>query len=82
VPGLQERLATLCVDKHRVVNLEMETSLLFHLAKNMGYNCGSVCAVIANRPQGTFLEDYSKAIDRAIQGALFAIDGLSEPQSF
>ena len=73
VPGLQEHLAELDVDGNRVVNFEMETSLLGHLTGLMGYRGGTICAVIANRPRGTFMEDYSPAIHRAIETALDAM---------
>ncbi len=73
VPRLQEHLATLQVDGQRVVNFEMESSLLFHLARQMGYRSGTVCPIIANRPAGTFLADYGPAVDRAIQGGLKAM---------
>ena len=77
-PRLQERLAELDVRGHRVVNLEMETSLLFHLTRIMGYASGSVCAVIANRATGAFLPDYGQAVKRAAQTALEALRTLNQ----
>jgi len=73
IPRLQEHLATLNVGGHRIVNIEMESSLLFHLARKMGYRCGTVCPIIANRPAGTFLADYSSAVEQAIEGSLKAM---------
>ncbi len=73
VPGLQEHLATLNVDGLKVVNFEMETSLLLHLTRHMGYRGGTICPIIANRPKGTFLEDYGSAVERAIQTGLDAM---------
>jgi uridine phosphorylase len=73
VPRLQEHLATLEVDGQQVVNFEMESSLLFHLARQMGYRSGTVCPIIANRQAGTFLADYSPAVERAIEGGLKAM---------
>ncbi|MEK6943766.1 MAG: nucleoside phosphorylase [Nanoarchaeota archaeon] len=73
IPKLQEHLATLEVDGHRVVNFEMESSLIFHLTAQMGYRSGTVCVIVANRPAGTFLTDYDSAIERAIQGGLNAM---------
>jgi uridine phosphorylase len=73
VPELQEQLATLRVDELRVVNLEMESSLLFHLARLLGYRSGTICAIIANRMTGTFLEDYSSPVERAIDAGLKAM---------
>ena len=73
VPRLQEHLAGLHVDGQRIVNFEMESSLLFHLAAQMGYRCGTVCPIIANRATGAFLADYSQAVERAICGGLKAM---------
>jgi len=75
-PGLQEKLAKFRMSGKRIINFEMESSLLFHLAGMMGYRCGTVCPIIANRPAGTFLEDYSEAVDRAIMTGLKAMRGL------
>jgi len=77
VPRLQEELAALFVKGVRAINFEMETSLLLHLGALMGYRCGSVCAVVANRPKGTFLTDYSAAVERGIVTALEALRSLS-----
>ncbi|MBT4541306.1 nucleoside phosphorylase [Candidatus Woesearchaeota archaeon] len=76
VPGLQERLATLQYNEHRVVNFEMESSLLFHMGQAMGYRTGTICAIIANRPRGTFMDDYSPAVDQAIDIGLKAMHKL------
>ncbi|MFC1753888.1 nucleoside phosphorylase [Thermoproteota archaeon] len=73
IPNLQEWIATIDVDGRKVVNIEMESSLLFHLARHIGYRCGTVCAIIANRPAGTFLEDYGPAVERGIQTGLDAM---------
>ncbi|MFX1564176.1 MAG: hypothetical protein ACFFDP_12810 [Promethearchaeota archaeon] len=73
VPRLQEHLATLDVDGLKVTNFEMETSLLLHLTRHMGYRSGTICPIIANRPAGTFLDDYGPAVERAIQTGLNAM---------
>ncbi len=79
IPGIeitipiQEKIAELNVYGKKVVNIEMETSLLFHLSNIMNYNCGSICTVIANRSKGTFLSDYSQYVEKSIQIALNTI---------
>ncbi|MBI5393599.1 nucleoside phosphorylase [Candidatus Woesearchaeota archaeon] len=73
IPRLQEHLATLLVDNNRVVNFEMESSLLFHLAGLMGYRAGTICPIIANRQTGEFLADYSGAVERCIKVGLDAM---------
>jgi len=76
VPGLQEHLMKLNVGDQRVVNFEMESGLLFHLARQMRYRAGTVCAVLANRQTGSFLEDYSDAVDSCIKVGLEAMYDL------
>ena len=36
----------------------METSAIYGLAKIMGHNALTVCLIIANRADGTFINDY------------------------
>lgn len=76
VPMLQEHLAKLDVDGHKVVNFEMESSLLFHLASSLHYRAATICPIVANRPAGTFLEDYSEEEEHAIKVALIALREL------
>jgi len=51
---------------------------LLHLAKMMEYQAGAVCAVIANRSSGEFLDRYEPAIRRAVVTALEAIVELED----
>ncbi len=78
VPGLQEHLSSLNVDGYRIVNIEMETALMFHLAGILGYRAGAVCAVIANRITGRFQRDYESIIRRAAVTALEALLDLNQ----
>lgn len=73
VPMLQEHLAKLDVDGLKIVNIEMESSLLFHLARSLNYRACTICPIVANRPEGTFLEDYSEEEEHAIKVALIAL---------
>jgi len=73
VPKLQEHLATLNVEGHKIVNFEMESSLWFHLGGQMGYRMGTICPIIANRQTGEFLDDYVPTVERAIKTALGAM---------
>jgi uridine phosphorylase len=77
VPKLQEHLATLDKDSLKVVNMEMESSLMFRIAKQLGYRCGSVCAIIGNRFTGEFLPNYGPAVERAIKCGLEAMVELA-----
>ncbi len=58
VADLNERLATFQWDGLKVTNLEMESSAIFGLSQIMGHNALTVCLIIANRADGTFLNDY------------------------
>nr|MCR4932185.1 phosphorylase [Bacteroidales bacterium] len=51
-------LAAFRWDGLKVTNLEMETSAIYGLAKIMGHNALTVCLIIANRADGTFINDY------------------------
>ena len=42
----------------KVTNLEMETSAIFGFSHLLGHEALTVCLIIANRPKGTFLNDY------------------------
>lgn len=44
--------------KWRVTNLEMETSAIFGFSHLLEHEALTVCLIIANRPRGTFLNDY------------------------
>ena len=59
VKDLNERLASFSWDGLKVTNLEMETSAIYGLSKLMGHNALTVCLIIANRADGTFLNNYS-----------------------
>lgn len=58
IPDLNERLSTFEWDGLKVTNLEMETSAIYGLSKLMGHHALTVCLIIANRADGTFLNDY------------------------
>ncbi|MBR4739306.1 MAG: nucleoside phosphorylase [Bacteroidales bacterium] len=58
IEGLNERLATFRYDGTPVTNLEMETSAIFGFSQLLGHEALTVCLIIANRPCGTFLNDY------------------------
>ncbi len=68
-PHLQDRLAKL-----NVLNFEMESSALFTLASLAKFRAGTVCAVYANRPKKTFIDQETKkqAEKNAIKSGLDA----------
>ena len=66
IPDLNERLASFTWDGLKVTNLEMETSAIYGLSRIMGHNALTVCLIIANRADGTFLNDYHNQMRDAI----------------
>ncbi|MBO4306963.1 MAG: nucleoside phosphorylase [Bacteroidales bacterium] len=58
VSDLNEKLANFSWDGLKITNLEMETSAIYGLARLMGHNALTVCLIIANRADGTFLNEY------------------------
>lgn len=73
VADLNEQLASFAWDGLKLVNLEMETSAIYGLSSVMGHQALTVCLVIANRPTGTFLNDYHDQMRGAITRVLDAL---------
>ena len=72
--GLFDRLT-----KQGIKNFEMESSTLFTLASLRGFRAGTVCAVFASRPKGTFIDpDQKEAAEmKAARTALDAFEILN-----
>ncbi len=66
VGDLNERLASFQWEGLKVTNLEMETSAIYGLSSLMGHEALTVCLIIANRADGTFLNDYHREMRAAI----------------
>lgn len=62
IPDLNERLAAFAWNGTKVTNLEMETSAIYGFSHLLGHEALTACLVIANRIQGTFLNDYHDAM--------------------
>ena len=73
VPDIKTRLSALQVGKHKVVNMDMESSLLFHIAGHLGCPAGTICPIISKPTASTAILDYSASVDRAINIALDAM---------
>ena len=58
IDNLNEKLASFEWEKCIVTNLEMETSAIYGFSHLLGHEALTVCLIIANRPRGTFLNDY------------------------
>lgn len=66
IDGLNERLAAFCYDDTWVTNLEMETSAIYGFSQMLGHEALTVCLMIANRPRGTFLNDYHEPMRQLV----------------
>jgi len=73
LPDLNERLSTFRWNGLKVTNLEMETSAIYGLSRVMGHNALTVCLIIANRADGTFLNDYHEQMRETIEQIMEAI---------
>lgn len=73
VPNIKHELAKLSVDNNRVINMEMESSLLFHLCDALSYRAGTICPIISNPYSSADLIDYDQTIRDAIELALGAM---------
>lgn len=73
VPDIKGTLARLVVQGRRVLNMEMESSLLFHLAGALGHRAGTICPAISQPGAQDALIDYEACVENAISVALGAM---------
>ena len=78
VPSIKLQLAALQVQQHKVVNMEMESSLLFHIAGHLGCPVGTICPIISKPSSSTDILDYTASIEVAIDIALGAMCELNK----
>ncbi|MHC1706113.1 MAG: nucleoside phosphorylase [Bacteroidales bacterium] len=64
---LIDHLAAFKYEHHRVVNFEMETSILYGMCQLLGHNALTVCVAVANRPNNQFSPDYKVHVDKLIK---------------
>jgi uridine phosphorylase len=81
VPDIKGLLAGLSVAGRRVLNMEMESSLLFHLAGALGHRAGTICPVIGRPGRPDAVADYDQCIEAAIDVALAAAVELTKKAS-
>lgn len=77
VPSIKTQLSDLQVQDHRVVNMEMESSLLFHVAGHLGCLVGTICPIISKPTASTVILDYAASVEGAISIALGAMCDLN-----
>ncbi|MDR1878144.1 MAG: nucleoside phosphorylase [Bacteroidales bacterium] len=76
MPDFAQQLINVECKGFKFTNMEMETSALYGLSKLLGHKALTVCLVIANRPNGTFSEDYKPAIGKLIETVLKRVTKL------
>jgi uridine phosphorylase len=77
VPDIKNKLGALRADELKVVNMEMESSLLFHMAAYLGCPVGTICPIISKPTASTAILDYGASVDLAISIALNAMCELN-----
>ncbi|OYT12258.1 MAG: phosphorylase [Bacteroidetes bacterium 4572_112] len=74
-PEMNSSLEKFKYNNQSITNFEMETSALYGLGKMLGHQTATVCAIIANRYNKTYSEDYKETVNKLIK---ILIDRLSE----
>lgn len=64
-------------DRHRITNLEMESSGIYGLSRLLGHRALSINLILANRSRGTFLKDPASAMQSMIQTVLSNLPEVS-----
>jgi uridine phosphorylase len=74
IPHLDDVLRSIAINGHRIINREMESSIMFHLAALMGYHAATVCVGLKNRVTGEdCIPRLQPLVERATEGALAAL---------
>jgi len=78
LPNIKGSLSKLNIEGLQVLNMEMESSLFFHLCSQMGYRAGTICTVISAPTKSDSIIDYDVAIGNTIDIGLKALVELNE----
>lgn len=65
-PDINDKISNFQYKDNKITNYEMETSALYALSKNLGHEYLTVCAIIANRKKGEFLDNYHNEMEELI----------------
>jgi uridine phosphorylase len=77
VEDVKPRLARIEAGGVRVYNMEMESSLLFHLGSQLGIRTGTICPTISNPAGHASVADPAPFVSQAIDVALAAMHALA-----
>ena len=78
ISDIKSSLSKLNIDGLKAHNMEMESSLMFHLCSQLGYRAGTICAVISGPADSDSIIDYEAAIGNTIQIGLNALVELKK----
>ena len=78
LPDIKGSLSKLNIDGLKAHNMEMESSLLFHLCTQLGYHAGTICTVISGPDDSDSIIDYELAIGNTIKIGLKALEELKD----
>lgn len=70
MPQLNDRMSDFGFRGLPMANYEMESSALFALGGLLGHACTTVCLIIANRLQNSFLPDYKPRMEALIDAVI------------
>lgn len=69
-PDLNRRIASFSYLNLKVLNYEMESSAIYALGRSLGYKTLTICLVLANRNNGTFIREYENIMSSAAEKIL------------
>jgi uridine phosphorylase len=69
-PDLNSKLAEYSFRGRVICNYEMESSAIYGLSRLLGHKALTICAIIANRATGEFIDDYKPLIKRLAETVL------------
>ena len=72
-PDIKGSLSKLNINGLKVLNMEMESSLFFHLCSQMKYRAGTICTVISASKESAAVVDYEKSVGDTILIGLNAL---------
>jgi uridine phosphorylase len=73
LPDIKEILSEIRVGNLKILNMEMESSLIFHLCSHLGIEAATICPAISAVSNDTELIDHQPFIDLSIEIALEAL---------
>ncbi len=74
-PEINNKVEKFDFNGHKITNYEMESSALYGLSKMLGHKAATICLIIANRVNKTYLPDYKVKIKDLIKYTLDKLTG-------